>query len=110
MELAIILLFALFIIVIPGVAAMPGIIKWVQAGGPGGAPAWKMVRFWLDLAVLVGVVAFGVWLIAFDGLFILEDAPWVWWAAAATLTVYVLARMIMPAADRGVDEAEKEKG
>ena len=86
---------------------MPGLIKWVKAGGPGGAPAWTMARFWVDVAMILGVVAFGVWLVAFDGLFILEDAPWVWWAAAALLTVYVLARVLMPAADRGAGEAEE---
>jgi len=106
MELAVILLFALFLIVIPGIAALPRIIAWIRAGGPGGAPAWTMGRFWLDVAVLLGVVAFVVWLMAFDGLFILEDAHWVWWAGpAAIFTVYVIARAMMPPADRGAGEA-----
>jgi hypothetical protein len=109
MELAIIALFALFLIVIPGIAAMPRIISWVQTGGPGGAPAWKMARFWMDVAILIGIVAFLVWLTVFDGLFILEDAHWVWWAApAAIVTVYVLVRTMMPAGNQPEEESEEE--
>ena len=109
MELAVIALFALFLIVIPGIAAMPRIISWVQTGGPGGAPAWTMARFWMDVVVLVAAIAFLVWLMAFDGLFILEDAHWAWWAApAAILTVYVLVRAMMPGANQVEAESEEE--
>jgi hypothetical protein len=109
MELAVIALFALFLIVIPGIAAMPRIISWVQTGGPGGAPAWTMARFWMDVAILIAIVAFLVWLTAFDGLFILEDAHWVWWAApAAIVTMYVLARAMMPAANQEAETSVAE--
>jgi hypothetical protein len=54
-------------------------------------------------------VAFLVWLTAFDGLFILEDAHWVWWAApAAIVTVYVVARTMMSPANQVEAESEEE--